>query len=345
MRKTNAVLAVYSMLSGGPRPVGAESVFAEPVAKKQSPKPPKKNRNSRKRYNAIMKIVRRLHMYFGLGLTPFVLLYGITAMLFNHPTWFRSSTSTTVELAPDTFDGITFEHGTEIADLILQRITEHHAESDETYTIERDRSVEPHLTGDLFVDLQREDERARYRVSPSLDEGSVRVTRTSPRLEAEDRTPFPRSVGGVAAETLDEISERIREHGSASDEDRLTIRSTPDIKFHAIVDGKPWVVSCDLRTGDISAHRAGEMHRDFALRSFLTRLHVSHGYPSEPTLGRWAWAVFVDLTAVMMIFWAISGAVMWWQLKPTRRTGMLATVAGIAVSGVVGYAMLRLLYY
>src|SRR6478672_1275705 len=43
---------------------------------------------ARVRYNMAMKFVRRAHMYVGLSLVPFVILYGVTAFLFNHPDWF-----------------------------------------------------------------------------------------------------------------------------------------------------------------------------------------------------------------------------------------------------------------
>jgi hypothetical protein len=49
--------------------------------------PPAEVRRSRSRgrYNAAMKMLRRAHMYAGLSLKTFVLLYGLTDFLFNHP--------------------------------------------------------------------------------------------------------------------------------------------------------------------------------------------------------------------------------------------------------------------
>ena len=35
-----------------------------------------------------MRLVRRVHLYSGLFLVPLVLLYGVTAFLFNHPAAF-----------------------------------------------------------------------------------------------------------------------------------------------------------------------------------------------------------------------------------------------------------------
>jgi len=38
-----------------------------------------------------MKWMRRIHLYAGLLLLPWVLLYATTACIFNHPHWFRSN--------------------------------------------------------------------------------------------------------------------------------------------------------------------------------------------------------------------------------------------------------------
>lgn len=53
---------------------------AEPAVQAAAPKP--HHRPLRKR---VLHNVRRLHMYFGLFLFPWALLYGVTAFLFNHP--------------------------------------------------------------------------------------------------------------------------------------------------------------------------------------------------------------------------------------------------------------------
>ena len=44
-----------------------------------------------KRYNLLMKWVRRTHMYTGLVLLPWVLMFGASGVLFNHPTWLSPS--------------------------------------------------------------------------------------------------------------------------------------------------------------------------------------------------------------------------------------------------------------
>ena len=47
---------------------------------------------------------------------------------------------------------------------------------------------------------------------------------------------------------------------------------------------------------------------------------------------RWFWAVIVDLMAGVMCFWGVSGLLMWWQLKATRKLGTVILVLSAIVA-------------
>ena len=49
---------------------------------------PKATPHARPLHKRVMHWVRRLHLYFGLFLFPWAILYGVTAFLFNHPSVF-----------------------------------------------------------------------------------------------------------------------------------------------------------------------------------------------------------------------------------------------------------------
>ena len=140
---------------------------------------------------------------------------------------------------------------------------------------------------------------------------------------------------------MKEIRERIEE---VAGEEKSTLRLAPDLDLRVRSEGEDWILSYDLRTGSLSERKADEPKMDFNLRSFLMRLHVSRGYPSEIGL-RTFWGAIVDVTAFLMIFWAISGVVMWWQLKPTRGVGILTVVVGVVLAGLLAYGMFVALYY
>ncbi|AGA24682.1 hypothetical protein [Singulisphaera acidiphila] len=59
--------------------------IADPEASSHSKTQAAARARARTRFNQSMKLVRRAHLYAGLFMTPWVFLYGITAMLFNHP--------------------------------------------------------------------------------------------------------------------------------------------------------------------------------------------------------------------------------------------------------------------
>ena len=65
----------------------------------------------------------------------------------------------------------------------------------------------------------------------------------------------------------------------------------------------------------------------FTTPTFLNRLHFRHGY-EQPFLAAKVWAVVVDLAVFGLLFWAVSGLWMWWELRPTRLTGALVALAG-----------------
>lgn len=64
--------------------------------------------------------------------------------------------------------------------------------------------------------------------------------------------------------------------------------------------------------------------------AFLERFHRRRGYATGYRLDT-AWAVTVDGVIVAMMFWALSGLWMWWELKVTRALGALAFLGGIAL--------------
>jgi hypothetical protein len=64
--------------------------------------------------------------------------------------------------------------------------------------------------------------------------------------------------------------------------------------------------------------------------AFLERMHRRRGY-QQPYALDYTWAFTVDLFIAGVIFWALSGLWMWWELKLTRRMGTLALLGGVAL--------------
>lgn len=64
--------------------------------------------------------------------------------------------------------------------------------------------------------------------------------------------------------------------------------------------------------------------------AFLNRLHRRRGY-QQPYGADRVMAVAVDAVVVAMVFWALSGLWMWWEMRATRWWGLLSTAAGMAI--------------
>ena len=63
-------------------------------------------------------------------------------------------------------------------------------------------------------------------------------------------------------------------------------------------------------------------------------MHTTHHFPLR--VGPlWFWALFEDLLGVTMVIWAISGLVMWWQIKRTRLAGVLSIAAALGLAAAV----------
>lgn len=61
--------------------------------------------------------------------------------------------------------------------------------------------------------------------------------------------------------------------------------------------------------------------------AMLERFHRKRGYATGYALDT-VWAVSVDLVIIAMVFWALSGLWMWWEMKVTRGLGALAIAGG-----------------
>ena len=98
-----------------------------------------------------------------------------------------------------------------------------------------------------------------------------------------------------------------------------------------------------LRNGAFAAHRITYFRAEqrllvekqaFSAPVFLNRAHFRHGY-GQPFLSSQIWAVVVDLAVVGMLFWAVSGIWMWWEIKPAHLPGALCLLVGLGMFGVL----------
>ena len=83
----------------------------------------------------------------------------------------------------------------------------------------------------------------------------------------------------------------ILERNGFANDGAVSVTSMPNIEFTVQADAKTWDATFNDRTGALTGVESAEpTPREMSVRSFLLRLHLSHGYPGE-TDSRWLWAV------------------------------------------------------
>jgi hypothetical protein len=309
----------------------------------------------------VLHVVRRGHLYFGLFLFPWAILYGVTAFLFNHPTAFSEQPTTT--FGTDTLTGTPMEtvpNPTEQANQVIAALNE------------KQKPATPYTLGVgevkynrefAFATVKAEGQTVSVLVDVKNGGGTIRSAIDKPKAELPPRAPFAvgssergrdsgRRAGGTPAlpgkdgiKLSDPLPERVKTtiptllERTGFPTGEVTVTSVPDLVFPVEADGKTWNATYNAVTGAVSGTTTdAKPETELGWRRFLLRLHTAHGYPGEQN-ARWFWAVIVDLMAGVMCFWGVSGLLMWWQIKATRKAGAVTLVLSAIVATAIGVAM------
>lgn len=328
------------------------------------PAQPAPARRRRPLHRRAVHVIRRGHLYCGLFLLPWVLLYGVTAFLFNHPEAFPDRPMAT--FGRDALAGTPLELPPAPGEIAAAVVAGLNARGDGTASYALAEPHEAKFTRDAaFATAKADGQEVSVLLNVNGSGGTVR-SRPVPPPKPEETAPFAvgpsprggRTKGGDRpapksasrpAEGLtlaDPFGDRIkaavpvvleRTGFPAGD---VTVTSVPDVSFRMTDGEKVWRATYNPLTGAVGGKPDGEPSGEgLSTRSFLLRLHTAHGYPSDPGEARWVWAVVVDAMASVMVFWAVSGLVMWWQIKATRRAGLVVLLLGAAVAVWVGVSM------
>jgi len=120
-------------------------------------------------------------------------------------------------------------------------------------------------------------------------------------------------------------------------EGSLNIQNIPPLIFSADHDGMHWDMRYSIEDGSLSGQpRPGG--KSIELTNLLIRMHFAHGYPLSFSV-RSFWAVVVDCISALMIFWVLSGMLMWWQIKVVRRIGLAVFALSLLISGALMFYM------
>jgi hypothetical protein len=303
-----------------------------------------------------MHAVRRAHLYLGLFLLPWAVLYGATGFLFNHPAAFADAP--TAHFGRAGLAGTPMEHPPAPAEVAEQVVAALRARATPPADYRLAHPEQARWTREFAFATVKAD---RHEVSVLVDVtgagGTVR-SKALPPPRPEEKAPFavgvgkaPGPKGGTPRPAADGLAldaplpERVKAAVPAVLERTgfpggpVTVTSVPDLTFLMADGPAAWRVTFNPQTGAVTGRPADDAVGDeLSVRRFLTRLHLAHGYPGEPG-ARWFWAVVVDVMAFVMVFWGVSGLFMWWQLKAARRWGLAVLVLSAAAATALGLGM------
>lgn len=313
-----------------------------------------------------MHWIRRTHLYLGLFLFPWAVLYGATGFLFNHPAAFNEQEIRS--FSQQDWKGTDFEqalNASQVAEEVV-RALESRGKVGTKYKL-----VNPHSA--MFVremaaaTVKSEGRQTTVFVDVLGRGGLIRTISTAPQSAAE-KPPFAigkapperqrsmgmgGSMGGTspASEKLvvaNPVAERIRTaippmlDRLGLPKGEVVLGSFPDLLFNIEAEGRVWAASYNAVSGSVTGRPIETAGEPLNIRRFLTRLHLAHGYPYSMG-ARWLWAVIVDGMAFVMLFWGLSGLLMWWQIKMTRRWGWVTLIASFASAGGLAWGMFQVL--
>ncbi len=299
-----------------------------------------------------LHVLRRAHLYLGLFLFPWAVLYGVTAFLFNHPS--ALADQPTAIYGPAATVGTPLDGApgpSAVAELVVAKLNE------------EQKPVTPYrLAGEArygrefaFATVRAGGETVSVLYDAKNGGGTVRSTAAVEKAPPE-RAPFatasakvsPREKGSVAASPGLKLPEPMHDRFKAAvptilertgfPPGEVTVTSVPDVLFPVEADGRTWTATYNPMTGAVTGTPGTPTPTELSWRAFALRLHKGHGYPGEAN-AKWYWAAIVDVSAAALCFWGLSGLVMWWQIKGTRRLGTAVLVLSAAGATALGVAM------
>jgi hypothetical protein len=314
------------------------SQTAEPISTallEQQPMP-----RRRPWHRTAMHWIRRLHLYSGLFMFPWVLLYGITAFLFNHPGAFpdqRQISFGNAEIQGTPLKEIPKPE--ELAEKVVMALERKAGRSQ--LTGRSFRLVEPGRAtySREFVFARATTDGQQHTIRVSVSDGCGRIA-TRGVSEPTEKAPFAQhglKVDGTPSDLVQDSLPTLLERTGLPAGD-VTVTSSPELTFLMEEEGKRWKVTYNTLTGEITGRGAEEAPDSLTTRTFLLRLHLAHGFPGSVN-ARWFWAVAVDAMFISMVFWGLSGVFMFWQIKAVRRWGIAVLLVSAASAAALVFGM------
>jgi hypothetical protein len=287
---------------------------------------------ARFRSDRLKRGIRRVHMFAGLVMLPWLLFFGVSGLLFNHPglgAEVRAQRVSPTELRALGVAGPWEPR--QAAERVLAALN---AQGGERYAL--DPEFVPRLSG--FTLLSAPAPEGRYVLLLDMTQaGGVLVRRTQrERTQDADFAPTPLALPELTTAHLETKLGGLlsRHHLPQIEPLKAHPKIAPELLLRAHdSQGTRWNLQYDTRSGTLSGRRS-DAFPSLGVAQILASMHTAHHFPLRVG-ALWFWALFEDLLGLTMVIWALSGLVMWWQVKRTRLAGVLSIAAALGIAAVV----------
>lgn len=288
------------------------------------------------RYNRAMRWVRRFHMYLGLFMFPWILLYGITGFLLNHPGAFPDHEVQKVTEEKLSDAGLNKlpkaqDYAQKLFDIIVK---------DDRGKLDGYKFVGPESARyrhQANMNTTRSGKRYNLSVNPVEQKGLLHIR----PMEQGRQTPL----GSMWSLNFDDPARMqlqqsainvLKELGVVTD--AVNMQWGPVIEFDISKGDETWTVIYNIGNRNLLAKPRKGWPGITSVRQYLLRLHFAHTFPAEIST-RTFWAVMVDAMALVMVLWACTGFLMWWQRRSVRLTGAIVITVSVLWASGLAYLM------
>lgn len=288
----------------------------------------KVSQRPRRLWTRVMILVRRVHLYSGLFLLPWVFLFGVTGAMFNHQGLFpqaRIQPVPSTALESTSLGELLSE--SQLADEVVAALQKQYPNQ----TIQRlaDRPAE--YTGDMLFETWANGERHVAHINP------VSQTAYVASHPGDDHKPKPVldnvkniSISPAPMQPAQSAATEVFKAAGVENTNNAKPIGWTKLNFLVSVDGQPARLTYVLKDGHVDV-TTFDGNPGFSPRQFFLRLHTTH-VMSPYWNGRTIWVIAADVLAAAMVVWGLSGIVMWWQIKRTRLIGAAVVAASIATA-------------
>ncbi len=295
--------------------------------------PPSVRKSAVKRagWTKTMIFLRRVHLYAGLFLLPWVFLYGITGAMYNHQWLLPEAHFTT--FSPETLASMPIQDFP-AADKLAQQVIDKIQTQADGVSIALDNRHPPEFTNNIMYEVFADGERYVVEINP-VDHSSSLIHHPQGNHKPEKMLGDIRNIN-LHPNPLDAIANSVPavlKAGGVEGGSKPKPHGWSKLNFLASVDGQPARITYVLKDGHVEVSRY-DGKPGMSLRNFFLRLHTTHGQGPHWN-GRMFWTIILDAMAIAMVCWGITGLLMWWQIKRTRRIGAIVMTLSLLTAAIL----------